>query len=137
MNYHQTLDALYSQLPMFHRIGAAAYKKDIANTEALCAHLGQPQKKFRCIHVGGTNGKGSVSHMLAAICQSAGLKTGLYISPHYRDFRERIKINGQYISRQNVVRFWEANREIIEKIEPSFFEVTVGMAFDYFARRKS
>lgn len=121
---------------MFQRIGAAAYKKDLGNTLALCAHLNNPQLAFPSIHVGGTNGKGSVSHMLAAICQAAGLKTGLYISPHYKDFRERIKINGEYISREAVVQFVRDQRPLIDAISPSFFELCVAMAFDYFARQK-
>ena len=105
VNYKQTLDFLYAQLPMFHRIGAAAYKNDLTNTIALCEHLGNPHQKFQSIHIGGTNGKGSVSHMLAAVCQASGMKTGLYISPHYKDFRERIKVDGQYIPRRQVVDF--------------------------------
>jgi len=120
---------------MYHRIGAAAYKNDLTNTIALCEHLGNPHLMFRSIHVGGTNGKGSVSHMLAATCQAAGMKTGLYISPHYKDFRERIKIDGQYIPRQAVVDFVGLHREAIEKIQPSFFELCVAMAFDWFARQ--
>jgi dihydrofolate synthase/folylpolyglutamate synthase len=136
VNYTQTLEYLYAQLPMFHRIGAAAYKNDLNNTLALCEHLGNPQHKFRAIHVAGTNGKGSVSHMLAAICQASGLKTGLYISPHYKDFRERIKVNGHYIPRAKVVDFVVNNREAIERIQPSFFELCVAMAFDWFARQK-
>ncbi len=134
--YAETLDFLYAQLPMFHRIGPAAFKKDLTNTLALCERLGQPQQKFPSIHVGGTNGKGSVSHMLAAICQSAGLKTGLYVSPHYKDFRERIKVNGRYISRAQVVDFVGKNREAIDQIQPSFFELCVAMAFDHFARQR-
>ena len=134
MTYRETLDFLYAQLPMFHRIGPAAFKKDLTNTLALCEHLGNPHLKFRSVHVGGTNGKGSVSHMLAAVCQSAGLKTGLYISPHYKDFRERIKVNGRYISRRDVIAFVQNNREAIERIQPSFFELCVAMAFDHFAR---
>jgi dihydrofolate synthase/folylpolyglutamate synthase len=136
MNYKETLDYLYAHLPMFQRIGPAAYKKDLDNTLALCAHLGNPQDKFPCIHVGGTNGKGSVSHMLAAVCQAAGLKTGLYISPHYKDFRERIKVNGIYIPRKQVISFVAENSEVIREIEPSFFEVCVAMAFDHFANEK-
>lgn len=136
MTYRETLDFLYAQLPMYHRIGPAAFKKDLTNTLALCEHLGNPQAKFRSIHVGGTNGKGSVSHMLAAVCQAAGLKTGLYVSPHYKDFRERIKIDGRYISRKRVVDFIEQHRETIERIQPSFFELCVAMAFDHFARAK-
>ncbi len=136
MTYRETLDYLYAQLPMFQRIGPAAYKKDLSNTLALCAHLGNPHVRFPSIHVGGTNGKGSVSHFLAALCQTAGLKTGLYVSPHYRDFRERIKINGQYIPRQRVVEFVEKHRTAIEAIQPSFFELCVAMAFDHFARER-
>jgi len=136
MDYKQTLDFLYAQLPMFHRIGAAAYKNDLTNTIALCEHLGNPHQKFQSIHVGGTNGKGSVSHMLAAVCQASGMKTGLYVSPHYKDFRERIKIDGQYIPRTQVVDFVGLHREAIERIQPSFFELCVAMAFDWFARQK-
>jgi dihydrofolate synthase/folylpolyglutamate synthase len=121
---------------MFHRIGPAAFKKDLTNTLALCEHLDNPHLKFKSIHVGGTNGKGSVSHMLAAVCQASGLKTGLYVSPHYKDFRERIKVNGGYIPRAQVVDFVEKNRDAIEKIQPSFFELCVAMAFDFFARQK-
>lgn len=136
MTYRDTIDYLYRQLPMFQRVGPVAYKKDLTNTLALCEHLGNPQNRFRTIHVGGTNGKGSVSHMLAAICQAAGLKTGLYISPHYKDFRERIKVDGQYIPQRRVVEFVENNLEQIETIQPSFFELCVAMAFDHFAREK-
>lgn len=136
MTYQETLEYLYAQLPMFHRIGPAAFKKDLSNTQALSEHLGDPHRKFASIHVGGTNGKGSVSHILAAVCQAAGLKTGLYVSPHYKDFRERIKVNGNYIPKKEVVRFVTENRGIIEKISPSFFELCVAMAFDYFAREK-
>lgn len=136
MTYQETLDYLYARLPMFQRIGSAAYKKDLTNTLALCAHIGNPHTKFPSIHVGGTNGKGSVSHMLAAICQAAGLKTGLYVSPHYKDFRERIKINGAYIPQKIVTAFVETHRTKIEEIQPSFFELTVALAFDYFARER-
>ncbi|MBL7796971.1 MAG: bifunctional folylpolyglutamate synthase/dihydrofolate synthase [Saprospiraceae bacterium] len=134
--YRDALDYLYAHLPMFQRIGPAAYKKDLGNTLALCEYLGNPHREFPSIHVGGTNGKGSVSHFLAALCQMSGLKTGLYISPHYRDFRERIKINGQYIPRKRVVEFVQAHREKIEEIQPSFFELCVAMAFDHFARER-
>jgi dihydrofolate synthase/folylpolyglutamate synthase len=136
MAYQQVLDFLYAQLPMFHRIGALAYKKDLGNTLALLDFLGNPQQKFQSIHVGGTNGKGSTSHMLSAILQARGFKTGLYVSPHYRDFRERIKINGQYISRQFIIDFVEKMKPIIAEIQPSFFELTVAMAFEYFAHKK-
>jgi dihydrofolate synthase / folylpolyglutamate synthase len=135
-NYKTTLEYLFSQLPMYHRVGAAAFKKDLTNTLALCEHLDNPQHKFPSIHIAGTNGKGSVSHLIAAVLQSAGLKTGLYISPHYKDFRERIKINGKYIPRKNVVNFVANHKETLERIQPSFFEMTVGMAFDYFAAEK-
>ncbi len=134
--YQQTLDFLYSQLPMFHRIGAAAFRKDLTNTLALMDFLEHPHRHYPCIHVGGTNGKGSTAHMLAAILQARGFKTGLYISPHYRDFRERIKVNGKYVTRQFVIDFIEQVKPLIEKIQPSFFELTVGMAFEYFRQQK-
>ncbi len=121
---------------MFSRMGSAAFKKDLTNTLALCKHLGDPQKTFKSIHIGGTNGKGSTSHMLAAILQSAGFKTGLYTSPHLYDFRERIKINGQMIEESFVVDFVENIQSKIEEIEPSFFEITVAMAFNYFSINK-
>ena len=121
---------------MFSRIGAAAFKKDLTNTITLCTHLDDPHKKFKSIHVAGTNGKGSVSHMLAAILQTAGYKTGLYTSPHLKDFRERIKVNAEMISEEFVIDFTEKIKPLIEKIEPSFFEITVAMAFDHFARQK-
>ncbi|MEN9415488.1 MAG: hypothetical protein RLZ62_1792 [Bacteroidota bacterium] len=136
MTYTETLNYLYAQLPMFHRVGAAAFKKDLTNTLALTTYLGDPHTKFPAIHVGGTNGKGSVSHILAAICQAAGMKTGLYISPHYRDFRERIKVNGSYIPRKAVVDFVTSHRNRIEEVQPSFFELCVAMAFDHFARER-
>ncbi len=134
--YRETLDFLYQQLPMFQRVGAAAFKKDLTNTLALCRLLGQPQKQFKSIHVAGTNGKGSVSHMLAAILQKAGYKTGLYTSPHLHDFRERIRINGEMIPENEVVNFTAKTRAQLKDIQPSFFEWTVVMAFDYFAREK-
>ena len=136
MNYSETIDYLYSRLPMFTRIGSAAIKKDLTNTIELCRKLGNPQDKFKSIHVGGTNGKGSTSHMLAAILQTAGYKTGLYTSPHLRDFRERIRINGEMITEDEVTQFVQSQQENIEQIEPSFFEVTVAMAFDHFARHQ-
>jgi len=134
MTYEQTLEHLYAQLPMFSRIGAAAYKADLHNTIALCNAMGNPEKKFRSIHVAGTNGKGSTSHMLAAILQKAGYKTGLYTSPHLKDFGERIKINGEMIDRDFVIDFVERSKVVTESVQPSFFELTVVMAFDYFAR---
>jgi dihydrofolate synthase/folylpolyglutamate synthase len=136
MNYQQTIEYLFSRLPMYSRIGAAAFKKDLTNTITLCEHLNDPHKKFKSIHIAGTNGKGSVSHMLAAILQTAGFKTGLYTSPHLKDFRERIKVNGDEISEKFIVAFTEKIKPLIEEIEPSFFEITVAMAFDYFAEQK-
>lgn len=136
MTYKQTLEYLYTRLPMFSRIGTAAYKEDLTNTIQLCTSLGEPQTKFKSVHIAGTNGKGSVSHMLAAIMQTAGYKTGLYTSPHLKDFRERIRVNGEMISQEFVVDFTQRINPLIEKIEPSFFEITVAMAFDYFAQQK-
>ncbi len=136
MNYQQTIEYLFSRLPMYSRIGAAAFKKDLTNTITLCEHLGDPHQKFKSIHIAGTNGKGSVSHMLAAILQTAGFKTGLYTSPHLKDFRERIKVNGNEISEKFIISFTEKIKPLIEEIEPSFFEITVAMAFDYFAEQK-
>ncbi len=136
MTYQQTIDYLYAQLPMYSRIGAAAYKEDLHNTIALCNAIDNPQTKFKSIHIAGTNGKGSNSHMLAAILQQAGYKTGLYTSPHLKDFRERIKINGEMISQEFVVDFVERTKKISEQIQPSFFELTVAMAFDYFEKEK-
>lgn len=135
MTYQDTLDYLFAKLPMFSRIGAAAYKEDLTNTIALCNFLGNPEKKIKTIHIAGTNGKGSVSHMLAAILQSAGYRTGLYTSPHLKDFRERIKINGELIPENAVIDFTERMMDITEKIEPSFFELTVAMAFDHFLEK--
>ena len=136
MTYQQTLDYLFTKLPMYQRIGAAAYKADLNNTIAICKALGNPEKKIKCVHVAGTNGKGSSSHMLAAVLQQAGYKTGLYTSPHLVDFRERIKINGKEIPKTEVVKFVEENKIAFENIEPSFFEWTVGLAFDYFAKQE-
>lgn len=136
MNYSQTLDYLYSQLPMFSRTGAAAMTKDLSNTIALCKLLDNPEQKFRSVHVGGTNGKGSTSHMLAAILQTAGYKTGLYTSPHLRDFRERIRIDGQMIAEQAVIDFVEQHKAEFEALRVSFFEMTVGLAFDIFAKEQ-
>ena len=133
MNYKECLDYLYTKLPMFSKIGHAALKIDLGNTQALCEALGNPEKRFKSIHIAGTNGKGSVSHMLAAVFQTAGYKTGLYTSPHLVDFRERIKIGGKMIPEKTVIQFTGMIKPIIEKIEPSFFEVTVGMAFQYFS----
>ena len=134
-DYQQTLDYLYENLPIFQRVGAAAYKKDLTNTIQLCEILGNPHLKFKSIHVAGTNGKGSTSHMLASVLQSSGYKTGLYTSPHLKEFTERIKINGNEISKEFVVDFVTRIKPSIESIKPSFFEITVAMAFDYFARQ--
>lgn len=136
MTYAQTIQYLYGMLPMFTRVGAAAYKKDLTNTLALCRALNNPQTQFKTIHVAGTNGKGSTSHMLASVLQNAGYKTGLYTSPHLKDFRERIKVNGKAVSKSFVSSFVERNKALIEQIKPSFFECTVAMAFDYFASKK-
>ena len=136
MTYQQTINYLYAQLPMYSRIGAAAYKEDLHNTIALCNAIDNPQTKFKSIHIAGTNGKGSTSHMLAAMLQQAGYKTGLYTSPHLKDFRERIKINGEMISEDFVVDFVERTKTVSEEIKPSFFELTVAMAFDYFEKEK-
>ena len=138
MNYTETLDYLFSRLPMYQRVGPAAYKNNLDNTLQLDNFYGNPHRHFKTIHVAGTNGKGSVSHMLAAILQSAGYKTGLYTSPHLKDFRERIRIDGKMIPENEVVNWvenYKANDEL-QKIEPSFFELTVAMAFDYFANEK-
>ncbi len=136
MTYEQTLDYLFSRLPMFQRIGAAAYKADLDNTYKISELLGNPHKKLKCIHVAGTNGKGSSSHMLASILQQAGYKTGLYTSPHLVDFRERIKINGKMIPKKEVVEFVDHYQKDFEAIEPSFFEWSVGLAFHYFAKEE-
>lgn len=136
MTYPETIDYLFTRLPMFSRIGAAAIKKDLTNTIALCDSLHNPQQFFKSVHIAGTNGKGSVSHMLAAVMQTAGYKTGLYTSPHLKDFRERIKVNGEMISEEYVISFTEKIKQQIEDIEPSFFEITVAMAFDFFATQK-
>ena len=136
MTYDQTLHYLYEKLPLFSRTGAKAYKADLKNTIALCDFLGNPQNDIKTIHVAGTNGKGSTSHMLAAIMAQNGYKTGLYTSPHLKDFRERIKINGEMIAQNFVVDFVEKTKEITEEISPSFFELTFTMALDYFAHEK-
>ena len=136
MNYNDTLDYLYTQLPMFQRTGPAAFKKDLGNILRLCDHLGNPHQKIRSIHIAGTNGKGSTGHLLASVLQAIGLKVGLYTSPHYRDFRERIKINGKFIPKRNVVGFIADHQSTIRAIGPSFFEITVAMAFQYFAKEE-
>lgn len=136
MTYQQTVDYLFTRLPMFSRIGAAAIKKDITNTIKLCEALGNPHKKFKSIHIAGTNGKGSTSHMLASVLQTAGYTTGLYTSPHLYDFRERIKLNGKMCEPEFVVDFTRKIQSLIDEIEPSFFEITVAMAFEYFAQQQ-
>lgn len=136
MDYAATLNYLFQQLPMFSRIGAAAIKEGLDNTIELCQALGNPQQKFKTIHIAGTNGKGSTSHMIAAVLQQAGYKTGLYTSPHLKDFRERIRINGAMCSEDFVVDFVEIHKALIERIVPSFFEITVAMAFEYFAQQQ-
>lgn len=136
MTYQETIEYLYQQLPVFHRIGKVAFKANLDNTLRLCEHLGNPHKKIKTIHVAGTNGKGSSSHYLAAILQSAGYKTGLYTSPHLKSFTERIRINGIEIAEQKVIDFVADNREFITSLSPSFFELSVGMAFDYFAKEQ-
>ncbi len=136
ITYEETLRYMYDNLPMFQRIGPAALKNDLSNTIALCGALGNPQTKFKSIHVAGTNGKGSTSHMLASILQTAGYKTGLYTSPHLKEFTERIRINGVEIPESFVIDFVNRIRPLIEKVHPSFFEITVAMAFDFFVSSK-
>ena len=134
--YEEAIEYLYTRLPMFTRDGASAFKKDLDNTIRLCDALDNPQQKFKTLHIAGTNGKGSTSHMLAAILAEAGYKTGLYTSPHLLDFRERIRVNGIMCEKEFVTDFVQTHRELIEAVKPSFFEITVAMAFDYFERNK-
>jgi dihydrofolate synthase/folylpolyglutamate synthase len=136
MTYQETVNWMFKQLPIFQNQGKSAYKSDLTNTIELAEHLKNPEHNFKSIHVAGTNGKGSVSHMLASIFQEAGYKTGLYTSPHLKDFRERIKINGEFVSETFVVDFISANKPFFESHQLSFFEMTVGMAFDYFSKEK-
>lgn len=136
LSYQDALKYLYENLPMFQRVGPAAFKKDLNNTRALCKALDNPHLAFKSIHVAGTNGKGSTCHMLASILQAAGYKTGLYTSPHLKEFTERIKVNGQEVSKEYVPEFVNRMRAVIEEVRPSFFEITVAMAFDFFAREK-
>src|SRR6218665_3163807 len=136
MTYTQTLDYLFARLPMYQRVGAAAYKANLDNTIRIMDVLGRPQNKLKCIHVAGTNGKGSSSHMLAAVLQQAGYKTGLYTSPHLIDFRERIKVNGKMITKNHVTDFVVQHKEVFEFIKPSFFEWTFALALDYFAKEE-
>ncbi len=136
MNYNETLNWMFNKLPMYQRIGASAYKADLNNTIEIINYLGNPQDSFKTIHIAGTNGKGSTSHSLASVLQEAGYKTGLYTSPHLRDFRERIRINGDMIPEDKVVEFIAKHRNKLEELELSFFEMTVAMAFDYFKNEK-
>ena len=135
MTYQDTLNWMFSQLPMYQRQGKTAFKKDLSNTLKLAEHLNNPENKFKSVHVAGTNGKGSTSHILASVLQEAGYKVGLYTSPHLKDFRERIKINGQEVSKHFVIGFIKRNKSFFEANKLSFFEMTVGMAFDYFAKQ--
>ncbi len=132
MTYQAVMDYLYSQLPMFQKQGEKAYKADLSNIIALCERLGNPQNKFRSVHIAGTNGKGTTAHTLASILQEAGYSTGLYTSPHLKDYRERIRLNGEMISQEYVVDFVSSQKELIEDLKPSFFEISVAMAFAYF-----
>ena len=136
MNYQETLTFLFERLPMFQRIGKAAFKKDLSNTIEMCKILGNPENQFKSIHVAGTNGKGSTAHSLASVLQESNYKTGLYTSPHLKSFTERIKVEGQEVSESYIVDFVEKHRQMIEDIKPSFFEITVVMAFDYFAKEE-
>lgn len=136
MNYQDTLEYLYNSAPMFQQVGAGAYKEGLENTRVLDAHFRHPHEHFHSLHIAGTNGKGSCSHTLAAILQSAGYRVGLYTSPHLVDFRERIRVNGQPISEDYVIRFVEEERAFFEPLSPSFFELTTAMAFKYFADEK-
>ena len=136
MNYQETTEWLFNQLPMFQNQGASAYKNDLSNTLALAKHLNHPEDKFKSIHVAGTNGKGSTSSMIASILQEAGYKVGLYTSPHLKDYRERIKIGGKEITEEYVVAFVQKNKSFFEQNHLSFFEMTVGLAFQYFADEK-
>jgi len=136
LKYQETLDWMFSKLPMYQRQGASAFKKDLNNTLALAKHLNNPHHQLKTIHVAGTNGKGSTSHMIASILQEAGYDVGLYTSPHLKDFRERIKRNGIPMPEASVIGFVEENKEFIEEQQLSFFEMTVGVAFDYFARHQ-
>jgi dihydrofolate synthase / folylpolyglutamate synthase len=136
MNYQETINWIFNQLPMYQLQGASAYKKDLTNAYLLSNHLGNPEKKLKCIHVAGTNGKGSSSHMLASILQEAGYTVGLYTSPHLKDYRERVKINGKEISEEFVCDFINTNKDFFESNDMSFFEMTVGLAFKYFEAKK-
>ncbi len=137
MNYKETKEWLFNQLPVYQLQGASAYKEDLTNTILLMIHLNHPENKIKCIHVAGTNGKGSTSHLLASVLQEAGYKVGLYTSPHLKDFRERIKVNGLEISEDFVCKFVSKNKSFFESNELSFFEMTVGLAFEYFVKEKT
>ena len=132
MTYSEAIEYLFTSAPLFQNIGAGAYKEGLSNTEALDAHFGHPHRKYMTIHVAGTNGKGSVSHTIAAILQCAGYRVGLYTSPHLVDFRERIRVNGEMISKERVIKFVEEERSFFEPLHPSFFELTTALAFKYF-----
>lgn len=137
MNYKETLDWMFNKLPMYQIQGAKAYRKDITNTVLLAKHLGNPEQHLKCIHVAGTNGKGSTSHLLASVLQEAGYKVGLYTSPHLKDYRERIAINGKTISEEYVTEFMNKNKAFFEANELSFFEMSVGLGFEYFVQEKT
>ncbi len=136
LSYKEVLAYLLEQLPMFQRVGAAAYRVDLHNIIKLCDILGNPQKDLKCIHIAGTNGKGSTTHLIASVLQEAGYKVGVFVSPHYKDYRERIKINGEYISKKFVTRFVEENKKKFKDINASFFEISTAMAFVYFKEKK-
>lgn len=136
MTYSQTIDYLYSSRPVFHQVGAAAYKPGPENILALMSHAGNPHRQFRSVHVAGTNGKGSTSHLIAAALQCAGLRVGLYTSPHLVDFRERMRINGVAIAEEEVVHWVGANKALLERLQPSFFETATALAFSWFAKEK-
>jgi dihydrofolate synthase/folylpolyglutamate synthase len=137
MNYQEVINWMFKQLPMYQTQGASAYKKDLTNTLLLAKYLDHPERDLKCIHVAGTNGKGSTSHLLASVLQEAGYKVGLYTSPHLKDYRERIKINGKEISEEFVCQFISSNKEFFEENQLSFFEMTVGLAFEYFKKQKT
>ena len=132
MDYDKTLQWMLSQLPMYQQKGKQAYRPDLSRMEAFCSHLNSPEKKIKTIHIAGTNGKGSTAHMIASVLQEAGYRVGLYTSPHLRDFRERIKINGAFIEKQYIVKFIQNNLNYFDLTSLSFFEMTVGLAFSYF-----
>ena len=136
MNYEETLDFLFQMLPMYQRIGKSAYKKDLTNTIELLELLNNPQNNFKSVHIAGTNGKGTCAHAIASIMQTAGFKTGLYTSPHLKNFSERIKINGAEVDQEFIIHFVNMMKPHIERIKPSFFEITVVMAFEYFSEEE-